>query len=341
LDDDAVVIGSDESAGIVLLDPGIETEHASLRKTSEGWAVSPLDGEVLSSDTNEPLQSLDLRHGEFGRIGRVWVTVVDSDTPWIEPPADPVDIEPDDLQGGNGGAGRLQTNDEAQHMYAAAGDALSETGGAHDDGTGEETEGNAPEVEGKRKLGKLQLILVATGLVTVLAAWAAFQLAGGSPETAPFKPGIAGADGAQKAAPGAGPAGSGKALDLTQEQLRVAFRKRLTDVDLLKRFDLNLRDSAWSMQAALDDEESARFERTLASFVAQHKITFPITAKVGNAEHMLPFKIRQVIWGANASVVTLDGNRLYVGDEYQGMRLVSIQGSRLTFMGKRKVEVRW
>jgi type III secretion protein D len=331
LDDDGVVIGSDESAGVVLLDPGIEPEHASLRKTSEGWALSPLDGDVLASDTNEPLASLDLLYGEFGRIGRVWVTVVDSDTAWVEPPPDPQDIEADDLQGGNGGAEEFQPDDQAQHQHAAG----------QDDGAREEPEGIAPEGEGKRKLGKPRLILGTIGLMTVLAAWGAFQLAGGSPETAPLKPGIASAGGAQKTAPDAGPGGSAKDGALTQEALRAAFRKRLADVDLLKRFDLNLRDNAWTMQAALDDEEAARFERTLASFVAQHKITFPIQAKVGNAEHMLPFKIRQVISGANASVVTLDGNRLYVGDEYQGMRLVAIHGSRLTFMGKRKIEVRW
>lgn len=324
LDDDAVVIGSDEAADVVLLDPGIETEHASLRKTSEGWAMSPLDGEVLSSDTNEPLQSLDLRPGEFGRIGRIWVTVVDSDAPWAEPPPDPVDIEADEL---HGDPEELPPNDEAP----------PETGDAQDDGTGGEAEGKAPEVEGKRKLGKSRLILGAVGIMAVLAAVGAFQLIGGTSEAMPFKPGIAGADSAQKGVPGANSAAAAP----TQEELRTAFRKRLSDVDLLKRFDLNLRDNAWTMQAALDDDEAARFERTLASFIAQHKITFPVTAKVGNAEHMLPFKIRQVISGANASVVTFDGNRLYVGDEYQGMRLVSIQGSRLTFMGKRKIEVRW
>lgn len=338
LDEDTVVIGSDESSGVVLLDPGIEPAHASLRKTSEGWALSPLDGDVLGSDTNEHLQSLDLQPGEFGRIGRVWITVVDSEAGWSDPPPDPVDIEPDDLQGGNDGEQDIRPDDVAQDRQAAADDAPADAGDAQDNGTGEKQDADAPEAGGKPKRRKSGLVLPMVICAIVLAAWGAYQFVGGDSGRTPLKPGIASAGSAQPAAAGAGPA---KPYAPSQEELRAAFRKRLAEVDLLKAFDLNLRDNAWMMQAALDDEEASRFERTLATFVNQHKITFPITAKVGNAEHMLPFKIRQVVSGANASVITLDGNRLYVGDEYLGLRLVAIQGSRLTFMGKRKIEVRW
>jgi type III secretion protein D len=128
---------------------------------------------------------------------------------------------------------------------------------------------------------------------------------------------------------------------LTGEELRNAFRKRLADSDLLRRFDLSLLNEQWTMQAALDDEEAARFERILTGFIKQHNITFPVHAKVGNSESMLPFKIRQVISGSNASVVTQEGDRLYVGEEYRGVRLVAIQGNQLTFAGKRKIEVKW
>jgi type III secretion protein D len=128
---------------------------------------------------------------------------------------------------------------------------------------------------------------------------------------------------------------------LPPEELRTAFRKRLSDADLLKRFDLTLLDEHWSMQAALDDDEAARFERILTAFVKAHNITFPVNAKIGNAESMLPFKIRQVISGVNASIVTQDGERMYIGDELKGVRLVTIDSSILTFAGKRKIQVKW
>ena len=128
---------------------------------------------------------------------------------------------------------------------------------------------------------------------------------------------------------------------LTSEQLRQAFRKRLSDSDLLKRFELALSDESWSMRADLDEGETARFERVLKGFMDEHKITFPIHAKVVPAIDMLPFRVIQVISGNQASIVTDDGTRLYVGDEYRGVRVTAIYGNKLAFAGKRKIEVNW
>ena len=133
----------------------------------------------------------------------------------------------------------------------------------------------------------------------------------------------------------------GAAAASTPQALQAAFRKRMKDADLLQRFDLDLNDTAWSMRAHLDDAESARFEHILKAFVVEHKITFPISAKVGSAESMLPFQIRQIITGVNAGIVTGDGDRVYVGDELLGVKLVAVIDNHLTFMGKRKIEVIW
>ena len=123
--------------------------------------------------------------------------------------------------------------------------------------------------------------------------------------------------------------------------LQAAFRKRMKEADLLQRFDLDLTETAWSMRAHLDDEEGARFERILKAFVVEHKITFPISAKVGSAESMLPFQIRQIVTGNNAGIVTGDGDRVYVGDVLLGVKLLAVVDNHLTFMGKRKIEVIW
>jgi type III secretion protein D len=351
-DDSTLVMGADEAADVVLLDPGIEPQHATLRTTGEGWALSMLDGELLGADTNQPLESADLMPGEFARLGRVWVTVVESDRAWSEPPPEPLDMEYDDLDQEYEEEAQYEQEDiqqEGAHdddmvpLHADQQPAVDENH-AHAEAEADPQQA-APETKGKRRWGKPQLILGSLGILTVLGALGALQLSGGASDKLPFKNGVVAADAEHKSGTQAkqdiDPADTNKDRIVTQQELRDAFRKRLSEVDLLKRFDLNLKDNDWTMKAALDDDEAARFERTLAAFVAQHKIGFPIQAKVGNAEHMLPFKIRQVISGANASVVTLDGNRLYVGDEYQGVRLVSIQGSRLVFAGKRKIEVRW
>ncbi len=72
-----------------------------------------------------------------------------------------------------------------------------------------------------------------------------------------------------------------------------------------------------------------------------YEVNVPINVRIGNAESMLPFRIQQVISGNDASIVTDDGRRLYVGDEYRGMRLAAIAGNQLSFTGKRTLNIVW
>lgn len=127
----------------------------------------------------------------------------------------------------------------------------------------------------------------------------------------------------------------------TPAALAQAFRKRLADVDMLRRFDLQLDEGAWRMKGALDEEETLRFRRILADFVKAHDIKFPIDVQLGGADTLLPFQIQQLVTGNQASIVTSDGQRLYPGDEYKGVRLTAIEGNRITFAGREPIEVRW
>ena len=128
---------------------------------------------------------------------------------------------------------------------------------------------------------------------------------------------------------------------LSPEQLRNAFRGRLADAALMQYFELNLGDRLWLMHAVLDDAQMLRFERLLLEFVREYHVRFPFSAKIVSADTTLPFKIQQVISGANASVVMQDGRRMRVGEVYRGVRLLSVKGDRLTFGGKRTIELRW
>lgn len=127
----------------------------------------------------------------------------------------------------------------------------------------------------------------------------------------------------------------------TPAALAQAFRKRLADVDMLRRFDLQLEEGAWRMKGALDEEETLRFRRILADFVKANHIEFPIDVQLGGADALLPFQIQQLVTGNQASIVTTDGQRLYPGDEYKGVRLTAIDGNRITFTGREPIEVRW
>ncbi|HJV73235.1 MAG TPA: FHA domain-containing protein [Noviherbaspirillum sp.] len=346
LDDHPHVLGASDEVDVVLVDPGIEPQHATLKLSETGWSLTELSGSILRADSNDPQSLIELTPGEFARAGNVWLTVVEQDAPWENPPPEPVDDPLDD---------RLDDADPVDEIplaelvsdtpVAAAGDE-----DAAEVAADEPVVAARPEKSGKR--GR-KMVYVSIAVATVVSAAAAFAINSKPDPTRDLTKrdalaslGSAGkahrfADKTVAAAFDKMNSDGSAQRPMTAEELRAAFRKRLADADLLKRFDLSLQDQQWFMQAALDDDEAARFERVLTGFIKAHQITFPVYAKVGNAEAMLPFKIRQVVTGANASVVTEDGDRLYVGDEVQGVKLAAIQPSKLIFTGKRKIEVKW
>jgi type III secretion protein D len=182
----------------------------------------------------------------------------------------------------------------------------------------------------RRRRSRIMMLPVALGAGLVAAAAYAYTAHPGAPARLPSAAHLSALAADSAAVP-----------SLTPNALRQAFRARLAEVDLLRRFELTLDDHAWRMKAALDEEEAARFRRILASFVATHHIDFPVDVKIGGTETMLPFKVRQVVVGANASIVTDDGKRLYPGDDYRGVKLVAIDGNRISFNGAQAIEVAW
>ena len=330
LDDHPHLFGASDADDVVLVDPGIEAGHATLSRNDSGWLLSAGNGVVCGTDSNQPMTLIDLKPGEFARLGKVWMCVAAQDAPWENPPPDPADTVLFDA------ADDADEVDEADFETAAQDDAGNVA--------------SQPARPARRNRRRMMYIPLALAAVLSAAAYAITsrpdQAAASLDIHSDMRPGSKGRldvlpSGAKQETEARGKKPSTQAERLTPAELRDAFRKRLADADLLKHFDLNLKDDSWTMQAALDDEETRRFERILAAFMSAHDITFPVHAKVGKGELMLPFKIRQVVSGTHASIVTQDGERLYVGDEYLGVRVVAIQGNHLTFAGKRKIEVIW
>lgn len=348
LDERILVIGADDDADVVLVDPGIETRHATLTLNGDGWRLAALDGAVLGAAHNQPCTALDLQPGEAARLGHVWLSVTEAGSAWENPPPEPADSDADVYPDAD-------TASDDDPAYAQAEAELEDNepyrdSPLDDPQTAPEPEpAPAPPVVARpappkaaRRTGwrRSKAVLVPLVMVTILSACAAYTMnSHGEGDTVADKADARSATkakGALAAVPAPKP--SPKA---GQAELREAFRARLKEVDLLKRFKLDLKDRDWTMQAFLDDEEAARFERILKAFIQTHDIKFPVNAKVGSAEVMLPFRIREVISGANASLVTQDGQRLYIGDEHRGVRLVAIDGRHLQFDGERKIKVTW
>jgi type III secretion protein D len=339
LDDQPHLIGASDDADVVLVDDCIKAQHATLSRTDNGWMLVRGMGALFTADSNTPQPLIDLMPGDFARLGDVWVMVVDENAKWINPPPVPVD-ELLDLD---------RDGPSMPQEVAIIAPALV----AHDAAVPPPVDDIVDDTEPPRSWSNRRFFLIPVA-VLVLSAATYTMSAKNAPDKLPTRLELKLSDSISMGMPAdkafGSTAGEGKSTFLvpaktkpvlSPDALQSAFRKRLANADLIKRFDIKLEDQSWSMQADLNEEETKRFERVLQGFIREHNITFPVNAKIVNAESMLPFKIRQVISGANASVVTQDGERLYVGEEYRGVRVVAIQDNRLTFAGKRKIEMNW
>ena len=316
LDEQPQLIGAGDDADVVLVDPGIEPRHAVLRLEGGRWSLLALDGIVRGAQDDVPADQPDLAAGDCARVGRIWVTVTAPGAAWQDPPPDPPALAalPQDEQDDIAAEAAPEEEEMPEAPEPITQPAAAPVTSARID-------------KPRRRRSRIVMLPVALGAGLVAAAAYAYTARSGEP----LRPPPAAARPAVK--PAAAPP--------SPQELRQAFRQRLAEVDLLRRFDLTLEDRAWTMRASLDEEEAARFRRILAAFVATHHIDFPVDVRIGGADTMLPFKVKQVISGANASIVTDDGQRLYPGDDYRGVRLVAINGNRISFNGTQPIEVKW
>jgi type III secretion protein D len=315
LDDQPQLIGSGDDADVVLVDPGIEPRHAVLRLDGGHWSLLALDGIVRGAADDVPADQPQLAPGDCARVGRIWLTVTAQGAPWQDPPADPPPqaAAPEAAQADVEEA--LEPLEPEEPEPVAAPQPVESV--------------PARAEKPRRRRSRIVMLPVALGAGLVAAAAYAYTARSGDPVPAAATAGLKPVAVQPKAPPP------------SPEALRQAFRQRLAEVDLLRRFELTLDERAWTLRASLDEEEAARFRRILDAFVAAHHIDFPIDARIGGADTMLPFKVRQVVSGANASIVTDDGQRLYPGDDYKGVRLVAINGNRISFKGTQPIEVKW
>lgn len=381
LDDEALLMGASDHADIVLVDPGIEAKHAKISRAESGWVVSAEGGDLYTPDSAEPQELVDIEPGDFARVGQVWITIAEEDDPWAAPPPDPLPAPVNESDSEDADEVSPIEDEEEQTALAqadAATEEAQETALSQSVSQGGESSDEAKADAEQSDAGNMKLrrmLIAPLAFIAVLSGAGAYALTAKSSgghkmldrlniqadlkilnpdfsaqseqsaqtdaEADTAKDDKAKAEKATADKATADKAASQGGNKLTREQLRQAFRKRLSDSDLLKRFELALTDESWSMRADLDDDETARFERVLKGFMDEHKITFPVHAKLVSAGDMLPFRIIQVISGNQASIVTDDGTRLYVGDEYRGVRVTAIHGNKLAFAGKRKIEVIW
>lgn len=165
-------------------------------------------------------------------------------------------------------------------------------------------------------------ILVVGSVVLVLVFWLLSSMA--QVESRP------------KPRPTNGPTPIESAVKTRKILLRMLKERELTDVEVaLASQVIELKGSL------ITEDELQRLARMLKRFNKNYDSPLPIKNTVVMREYKLPFHIIQVTTGPIAHLVTEDGERLFVGDEIDGVRIVSITDKQIVFGGKFHLELAW
>lgn len=120
---------------------------------------------------------------------------------------------------------------------------------------------------------------------------------------------------------------------------RMAYERDLRDLDFATHNSLG--GSEVVVHGALDAESQSVLKRMLAQFYKQYQTAIPVSIDITTASQQLPFTISEVITGPMASIVTNEGERVFVGDRIHGYQLIRIEPGKLVFVGDRRIEVAW
>ena len=334
-------LGCDEAADVVLVDEGMAALHARLKNINGCWILEAAGGKIFNEHLAEEQLTVDLADGGFARLGEVWIGIAKENASWLAIPSLP---DPEQLFATPGPD--AQTNGQENTEENVQIDRADKT--AHVDRRKKNISLQRRHIKKmlfggtlltlvlsvaatyamsvKPDLSKSELALAKKSLLPVQHTPAAAPVQAGSDEASQHDAGHAST--AQLNQPGA-------------SALAELLKKRLEEADLLANLELKLEEQRWELKGDLDEEQGERLSRVTKNFMAEHQITFPVKLKIVKPEELLPFSVRQVVTGNNASLVTGDGTRLFVGEEYRGMRLLAIQDGKLIFGGKRKIEMIW
>jgi type III secretion protein D len=124
-------------------------------------------------------------------------------------------------------------------------------------------------------------------------------------------------------------------------EVRQQLLNMLSERDLSQRVSLQVINGQVALNGDVSEEDLALVTRMLDRFGEQFDSVVPVLSRVRAHDNELPFKIVQIIGGANGHVVLEDGTRVFVGDQVDDLRLVMIDNSKVVFEGAQRYEVRW
>lgn len=127
----------------------------------------------------------------------------------------------------------------------------------------------------------------------------------------------------------------------TLQEMRPPLLAMLRERNLTPGVKIDMEKGRMILSGELTKERLQILDRMLARFNSQYNAVPELVNNTQPLVAKLPFRIVQISTGKRANVVTEDGKRLFVGDQLEGVRLVSISDSQVEFAGNENIKVNW
>lgn len=135
--------------------------------------------------------------------------------------------------------------------------------------------------------------------------------------------------------------GSNRKVLETLQEVRPPLVAMLRDRGLTPGVKIDMGKGTLILNGELNKEQLQILERMLVRFQAQYNVLPKLVNNTRLYSAKLPFRIVQITTGKRANVVTDAGERLFIGDEVDDLRLVAITSSEIEFAGREHIKVNW
>lgn len=127
----------------------------------------------------------------------------------------------------------------------------------------------------------------------------------------------------------------------TLQQVRPPLVAMLRERGLTPGVKIDMDKGKLILNGELNKEQLQILERMLVRFQAQYNVQPQLVNNTRQYNAKLPFRIVQITTGKRANVVTDAGERLFIGDQVDDLRLVAITSSEVEFGGREHIKVNW
>ncbi|WP_113632369.1 FHA domain-containing protein [Pectobacterium peruviense] len=127
----------------------------------------------------------------------------------------------------------------------------------------------------------------------------------------------------------------------TLPQLESTLRMMLQERELSAAVKVAAYQDRLTLTGQLTPDDQKKLERMLAQLHQRYRTALSVDNRTQLKTEQLPFQIVQVTSGSRANVVTADGQRFFIGDEIDNLRLVRIDEHQIEFSGRQQITVNW